>query len=103
MNTEQRLAALEQDIKLLREVIAALTGGQQAPLCGLQTVITESHPAVRSATMQRLLDESGDALQALPVADAVLDETEAGRQAIGGVIHAAFLRAQLSAPGGQGS
>src|SRR4051812_13977968 len=102
MDLEQRVAVLEANIIALREVIAALAGGQQALLCGLQTVITESHPAVRSATMQRLLDERGDLLQALPVADAVLDETEAGRQAIGGLLHAAFVRAQLSAPSGSG-
>jgi hypothetical protein len=76
---EQRVAMPEENNRVLREIIAAVTGRQQALLCGLQALITESHPAVRAAAMQRALDGRGDLLQALPVADALLDQTEAAR------------------------
>src|SRR5688572_3030460 len=89
MDIEQRVAVLEQDIATSREVIAALTGGQQALMSGLQIFITESHPAARSAEMQRAIDERGDLLQALAVSDALLDQTDAARQAVGAAIHAA--------------
>jgi hypothetical protein len=100
INIEQRVAALEETVSTLREIIVALTGGQQAYSAACKPSSPKASGGSIGATAALTRRERRPPAGA-SVADAVLDEAEAGRQATGGVIHAAFFRAQLSAPGSQ--
>jgi len=96
MEPEERIDELERKVTTLIEALAALVGGEQAMLFGLQASIAEKDPQRAIAELRRNLAAHEAYLQGSPISDDWLDQIAPARERIASTIETAFLRASLT-------